>query len=66
MQTGHGARQPGLGHAEHRQSDEPAVDAVAAPLTGATTAFCGRDLRDWLHAASLPAIMTLEGGPGLC
>ena len=46
--------------ADHRQPGEPAVDAVPAPLPGATTAFCGRDLRDWLHAASLPATITGE------
>ena len=57
---GHGARQPGLNHAEYRQRGEPAVDAVPALLAGATTATGGRDLRDWLHAASLPAIMPGE------
>jgi len=34
--------------------------SVPAPLAGATTATGGRDLRDWLHAASLPALMTGE------
>ena len=57
---GHSARQPRLHHSEHRQPGEPAVDAVPAPLPGATIAAGGRDLRDWLHAASLPATMTGE------
>ena len=52
--------QPGLNHGEHRQPCEPAVDAVSALLADATTATGGRDLRDWLHPASLPAIMTGE------
>jgi hypothetical protein len=52
---GHGARQPRLHHAEHRHSGEPAVDAVPAPLAGPTTATGCGDLRDLLHAASLPA-----------
>ena len=29
-------------------------------LAGPATAAGGRDLRDWLHAASLPALMTGE------
>src|SRR6516225_1887561 len=52
---GHGARQPRLNHGEHRQPGVSAVDAVAAPLADATAATDGRDPRDWLHAASLPA-----------
>jgi hypothetical protein len=57
---GRGARQPRLNHAEHRRPGEPAVYAVPAPLADAITAFPGRDLRDWLHATSLPATMTGE------
>ena len=61
---GHGARQPRLNHAEHRQPGEPAVDAVPAPLPGPATAVRGRDLRDWLHATSLPATRTGEASVG--
>ena len=38
--------------------------ALPAPLPGPATAVRGRDLRDWLHATSLPATRTGEASVG--
>ena len=43
-----------LDQAEYRHPRVSAVDAVPAPLAGATTATGGRDTRDWLHPGSPP------------